>query len=246
MSGAYIDMKNTELYLEDGYTEAGAVNNASGYSIGATMMLVDAIAGQIPVGVYFYLTGDDTAYVVTSTVETSSNTTTINFTPALTAAVIDNQVFNVHGRRFKIKVGDGNTTYDEKVAREYKKDRGLLDQVRNGDQDPIDVNMSFAWTYLSSDSTATTPEIEEVLQQLGVASVWLTTGGACEPYCVDLVFVNKVPGCGSSTTQPWEIIRLKQFRYESLAHDPKTGLVTVTGKCNILKAMKTRVAIGGY
>lgn len=241
MAGAYIDLKNVLVLFQDGYTEAGAVNNAAGYTAGASLMLVDAIVGVVPVGTVFTVVGDTTRYTVTSTVETTGNTTTLNFTPVLAASVADNDVITFLGRRLEITVGEGNCTYDEKKMREYKKDRGKLDQVRDGDEDPMDVNMTFAWTYLSSNSTDTTPTPEEVLKQEGPASTWLTTGGDCEPYSIDVILVNQVPTCGAEA-EPWEEIRLPEFRYESLGHDPKTGLVTVQGKCNALKAVKTRYA----
>ncbi len=98
-----IDLKNVNIYFEDGTAlvgainnlKAGAINNASGYAIGAVQILVDGFTGVIPVG--SKITSGVNVARVTSTVETSGNTTTINFTPALTAAVVDNDVVNVTG-----------------------------------------------------------------------------------------------------------------------------------------------------
>jgi hypothetical protein len=151
------------------------------------------------------------------------------------------EVVTVGPHQLEITLGEGNTTYSQKQAREYKLNRGLLDQVRNGDDTPMDVSMAFAWTYLSAGAADTVPTIEEVLYQEGDASGWTTTGADCEPFAVNLVLFNKVPTCGSEA-QPWEKITFPEFRFEDLAHDSKAGLVTMTGKCNATKALKERLA----
>ncbi len=98
-----IDLKNVTIYFEDGTLKAGAINNlktgainnASGYSIGAAQIIVDGFTGIIPVG--SRITSGVNVARVTSTVQTSGNTTTINFTPALTASVADNDVVTANG-----------------------------------------------------------------------------------------------------------------------------------------------------
>jgi hypothetical protein len=77
-----IDLKNCTIRLRDGYTEAGAVNNAAGYAAAAVSMVVDGIVGVIPVGTIFTMANKArNEYIVTSTTETAGNTTTVNFTP---------------------------------------------------------------------------------------------------------------------------------------------------------------------
>jgi hypothetical protein len=89
--------------------------------------------------------------------------------PGLVEAVVDDEVFNVGGRSLNIKVGEGNCTWSESKPREYKKDRGLLDQVRNGDEEPMDVSMQLMFEELTSASTATAPTVEDVLKRRGEA-----------------------------------------------------------------------------
>lgn len=98
-----IDLKNVSIYFEDGTAltgavnnlMAGAVNNVAGYSIGAASIIVSGFTGAVPVGSKMTI-GTNTARV-TSTVETGGNTTTINFTPALTASVANSDVVNING-----------------------------------------------------------------------------------------------------------------------------------------------------
>lgn len=136
-----------------------------------------------------------------------------------------------------IKVGDGQLKYTETQNRDYIKDRGKLYQVRNGDEEPVDVSLEFLWEFLYAD-TALPPSVEDVLKQRGQAATWVTTDtDTCAPYCVDLIIDNAPPCAGTKT----EVIKLRLFRWEKLDHDAKAGHVSVTGKCNITGATITRV-----
>jgi len=141
------------------------------------------------------------------------------------------------GRRLEIKVGEGNVNYTETMTREYIRDRGNLDTVRDGDDEPMDVTFDFVWEFLTAVGGSAVPTIEEVLKQNGEASTWLTTSAdACEPYCVDIeIFYD--PGCGGENTE--EIV-LPYFRYEKLDHNITDSQVSCTGKCNAVEAVITR------
>lgn len=230
--GSYIDLKNCTIFLEDGFSATGAVNNASGYTIGATSVVVDGFTGILPVGNNVTFQGDATEYTITSTVETTGNTTTINITPALTTALTDNQVVTVGPNRLEIKVGDGTLTYSETKNREYKLNRGKLDKVRNGDEAPLEVSLTLAWTYIKS-ATGEPPSPEECLKNSGNASTWVSTGQGCDPFAVNLVIKNAPTACVGETN-PVETITFPEFRYEKLDHDAKAGTIATSGKCNAL------------
>lgn len=89
---AVIDFKNATVFMRDGYSLAGAVNHPSGYSLGDTTIAVDGFTGAIETGDKFLITGDTTVYTITAHTETLSNTTSVTFTPALAADVLDNAV----------------------------------------------------------------------------------------------------------------------------------------------------------
>lgn len=233
-----VDLKNVDIYLEDGYSEAGAVNLMAGYVAGTTTVVVDAITGIIPVGSRVVFTGDSTDYVVTATIETLGNTTSITFTPGLVDPVVDNQVFTVYGRFLQIRVGEGTLTWSEKKPREYKKDRGILYEVRNADEEPMDVTMSFMYELLTA-STGDPPTPSDVLKRRGEAADWLSTASdQCSPYCVNIRLDHSPAGC---TTFEVERVVLPFFYYESLDHNPKEGMINVQGKCNAKEAIVSRL-----
>lgn len=233
-----IDLKNTEIFLEDGTLLTGAVNLMAGYSIGAVTMTVDGFVGVIPVGARLSIDGDD-RYTVVSTTETSGNTTSITFTPGLAASVVNDDVVIAYGVFLQIKVGDGTITWSEKKPREYKKDRGRLDQVRNADEEPMDVNINLMYEELTA-SSGDPPTPEDALKQRGAASDWVSTetDDPCAPFAVNIRLVHTPPHC---TTVERERVILPNFRYEQLDHNPKDGTISCQGKCNATEAIVTRL-----
>lgn len=231
------DLKNATIFLIDGFSANGAVNLMAGYMTGVVTMTIDGVVGIIPVGATFLVGTDTVMHTVTAHTETSSNTTSITFTPGLGAAVLDNDVITFGGQRLQIKIGDGQINYDEKRVIEYKKDRGLLDQVRYGDQEPMEVKLDVRWEFLRSD-TSEPPTPEEALKQIGAASTWISSAAdKCQPYAVDILILN-VPPCAGVKT---ERILLQDYRWETLNHDTKQGMLSTSGKCNTQQAVVTRV-----
>lgn len=145
----------------------------------------------------------------------------------------------------EINVGDGNVTYTEKRNYEYLKNKGALDTVREGDEEPMDVKFEFRWEYLSgSTSTGNYPSIEEALKGTGAAKDWASTSDdACEPYCVDIeIAYDPTSGAPANCTGDTETITLRMFRCESFEHDLRAGTVSCTGKCNVTDAEVVRAA----
>ena len=138
-----------------------------------------------------------------------------------------------------IKVGEGNLTWSEKVTREYTLDRGLLDEVRDGDQVPVELSMDFVWEYIRGVvATTGTPSVEDALKKINGASAWISTDAdLCRPYAVDIE-ITVTPNC---TSGDHEIITFSDFRYEQLDHDLRAGTISMTGRCNITKPTVTRV-----
>lgn len=234
---AQFDLKNANIYLQDGHSATGAVNLMAGYVIGATAIVVDGFTGILPVGARFTVGTDPDEYTITSTAETLGNTTTINFTPGLVNAADDNDVVAVGPRTLRIKVAQGNLTYSEKKPREYIMDRGVIDEVRNGDQQPIDVNLGLQWEFITAHTSESAPTPEDVLKQRGKASSWKSSDpDPCRPYSVNIVLIY-TPLCSGVKK---EKIVLPYYRYETLDHDAKAGSLATTGKCNAQEAVVTR------
>jgi len=147
------------------------------------------------------------------------------------------------GHSLEVKVGEGNLTYTESRNIQYTLDRGHLDEVREGDEVPMDVKLDFTWEYLRGSplsASGGTPSIEEALKNIGNADDWVSSDSdACRPYAVDIevVYAPQPANCGDKET-----ITLADFRYEKLDHDIKAGTVSVTGKCNVTQASVVRAA----
>lgn len=145
----------------------------------------------------------------------------------------------------EVKIGEGNFTWTEARNIEYTLDRGRLDDVRRGDEIPVDVSFDFLWEYLKGPSSASTasgglPTIEDALKQRGAAAGWVSTDpDGCRPYAVDLVieYTPTPAACGDKET-----ITISDFRWESLDHDLRGASVAVSGKANVTEADVVREA----
>jgi len=142
-----------------------------------------------------------------------------------------------------VRIGEGNMTYTERVEREYTLDRGTLDEVRDGDEVPVEARFDFIWDFISSPSSGSdstgTPTVEDALKNTGAAADWTSSDSdACRPYAVDLE-VEYIPNCATGDK---ETITLSDFRYEQLDHDLRAGTVAVSGRCNVTKVTAVRAA----
>jgi len=140
-----------------------------------------------------------------------------------------------------IKIGEGNLTYDENRNVEYILDRGRLDEVRLGDEVPVDVTFDFVWEFITgnTDTSTNLPTVEDALKQQGNAAAWVSTDSdACRPFAVDIILEN-VPNC-SAPGQEQETITLPDFRHDSLSHDLRAATIACTGRCNVVEATIVR------
>lgn len=233
---AQLEFRNATVRIMDGFSATAAVNNnPSGYSAGAATMIIDAASATIPVLASFYVAGDPIRHIVTST----NGSTTITFSPVLSENVLDDAVITFGGRALEVKIGEGNLTYNEQRTMEYVLDRGNLDNVREGDDVPMDVSLDFVWEFLNAVAASGTPTIEDAFKQRGEASSWVSSDSdQCRPYAVDIE-IEHVPPCGGE--EP-ETVLLPDFRWESFNHDLRAATVAVGGKCNSKEAVIARHA----
>lgn len=229
---AQIDMKNATLEIRDGgsntVSSTGTVTGIN--AIGATV-LAGTYTATPAVGGLATINGRK--YEVTA-----GSTTSITIaSPGLleATAALDAVSVSAAVKKITVKVGEGTLTYSEKRNMQYTLDRGTLDEVREGDQVPMDVKFDLVWEYIKG-ATGGTPTVEDALKKIGEAATWLSSDtDACKPYAVDLV-VTYVPAC----TGDQEEITLPDFRWEDLSHDLKAGTISCTGKCNATKAVVLR------
>ena len=144
----------------------------------------------------------------------------------------------------EIKIGEGNLTYSENRNIEYTLDRGLLDEVREGDEVPMDVSFDLVWEFIKGDTSSggAPPTIEDVLKNQGNAASWISSDSdTCRPFAID-VLIEHVPSCGAGGSVDQEFITLTDFRYETLDHDLRAGTISVSGRCNAVAASIVRSA----
>lgn len=243
---ARIELKNTPIYIRDGLSGTGAVNNMGGYSGGATDMDIDTVVlnttdtDQVPVGARFTVAGETGTpeHTVTDRDPNTGATTNVLFTPALAGAVADDAVITFLPHLLYIQIGDGNLTFTETVERIYDRDRGLLDTVRNGDEQPLELNLEFTYVFVTHETNKVVTPVD-ALKQLGDAAEWVSSSSdQCEPYAVDIELRHCLP-CG---TDQDEKLVFQDFRYETLEYDLQEATIAVAGRCNVTDAVATRLA----
>lgn len=137
-----------------------------------------------------------------------------------------------------IRIGEGNLTFTERVTREYLLDSGRLDDIRNGDEVPVELAFDAVWDFITGTTgTGGVPSLHDALKRQGAAAVWVSTDtDPCTPYAVDVV-LDHVPNC---TSQDKEDTVFDDFRYEQIDHDLRAGTFAVSGQCNVTEAVSTR------
>lgn len=135
------------------------------------------------------------------------------------------------GQEIEFKIGEGNLQWTEHMAREYTLDRGVLDTVRNADQQPLDLSFEFMWEWLIDHTGYESPY--EALVNVGTTGGWTTTDDdECAPASIDIV-IERTVICGTETR--YEKITFPKFRYEQIQVDSKAGTLAISGKCNVLR-----------
>lgn len=138
-----------------------------------------------------------------------------------------------------LKLDEGNLTYSVKKNREYRKDRGNLDTVRDGDDEPMEVTLQCRFHSIKSDTGETVTPFE-FLTKTGAASAYVTTAAdTCAPYAIDIV-VEITNDCGSVKD---EVLTFSEFRYEDIGGDFGAGQLSISGKCNAVMPTSVRTTL---
>jgi len=238
---ARIELRDATIRLKDGFAGTAAVNDAAGVSVSDTSVTIDTVATNaaaatdVPVGARFPLPGDATVYTVT-TVTGAPTVTAMDFTPAATAIAADDAVVTFLPQQVEIKLGDGDLSWTKNREFEYLLDRGDLDTVREGDQQPLDINLDAVYEHITTGtSEVITPY--DALNQVGSAAAWVSSAAdACEPYAVD-VEVEHASACGGAQN---ETTLLADFRYESFDVSLRDAAIVISGRCNTVSPVVSR------
>jgi hypothetical protein len=243
---ARIELRDVTIYLEDGFSGTALIEEAAPADSDTDMNVNTVVTTNIPaevavVGGRFTVNtaNSTTIYTITATTETTNETTNIEFTPALATAnqiPAADDVITFLPQRLEVKIGEGNLTYSEKKEYEYLRDRGDLDTVKEGDEQPVEVSLEFVYEFIRSSSGGDITPVDAI-KQIGGASAWISSDAdQCTPYAIDMRAKHCVP-CG---TDEDEDVLLQDFRWESLDYDLGSATIAVAGKCNISSATVTR------
>lgn len=188
---------------------------------------------------YALLTGGTGAAL--TTVYAGGVTHDITFTPALVTGdlPLDDGVITFTGRTSEVRIGDGNITYTQAREFNYELDRGELDTVTTGDDQPMEVTVDFVWEFLRAIEGSNSPTPDDVLNRRGEAADWESSDSAdpCAPFSIDIEVDNQPP-CGNI---PGERIVFPKFRWESLPHNVSDSQISVTGRCNVTEPIIERI-----
>jgi len=167
-----------------------------------------------------------------------------------------------------VKFGEGTFTWNIRDTINYELDRGRLEDVRRGDEIPIDISITGKYEYIQqygADVNERLSLFEAMDGTLlnGDPNPWVTAASPtpagveieewldCAPYCVALELhndlrrecpaINGPPPDPPKYPLPLEAMLFRFFRAESHAMDVKAGTIAVTGKCNTTDPLVQRV-----
>lgn len=158
-----------------------------------------------------------------------------------------------------VKFGEGTFTWNLRDTINYELDRGRLEDVRRGDEVPIDISLTGKYEYIQQYGATMSGNLSlfEALDGTllnGDPSPWATEGTPpgpeieawldCAPYCVALELHNDLRRECPNITLAASMLEATLFRYfraESHAMDVKAGTIAITGKCNITDPLVKRV-----
>lgn len=127
-----------------------------------------------------------------------------------------------------INVGEGDMRFTEAREIEYRRNRGALSEVKEGDEVPVELTLDLEWTYLDGSSGSETPE-SIITGRDGQTS---SDSDTCAPYAVDIV-VELDPSTVKAACTGYKKLTFTDFRYESMDYSLSDARISVTGKCNI-------------
>ena len=242
---ARIELRDCTIRIKDGLSGTAVINEAAPGANDtdvniSTVVLNTMDTDLVPVGARFQPNTVNHTTIHTVTARTpagNSPTTNIVFTPAWGAVTPANaDVLNFLPQQIDIKIGEGNLTYTEAKEYEYLLDRGVLDTVKEGDEQPLEVSLEFVYEHVTTGTAeAITPV--DALKQKGGAEEWVSSSSdLCEPYAVNMEIEHNV-SCGGTED---EITVLADFRYESLEFNFQDATISVSGRCNVSEATITR------
>ncbi len=233
--------------LDQGQTTISGALLLTGTLSGQTSVALDNVVlntddtDLIPVGGRFTLAGEVGGAVHTVLTRTGNPTTSITFTPALANFVGNgvNTVLTFQAQQIEIRIGDGDLSWTEAREIIYDLDRDILDDVRLGPEQPLELNAAFVFEWASTGTGEAISPIDAI-KRINDAEEWVSSDSdQCRPYAIDVVVDHVVP-CGTNDDQRFSF---EDFRWDSLEYSIQDAAITLTGRCNRTDALVERLTI---
>lgn len=139
-----------------------------------------------------------------------------------------------NSKSMELKLGEGNCSWTETHNRQYTLDRGKLDEVRDGDETPLDLKLAATFKYITATGTGSTSPRDALLGE-GTCDDWTSSDtDECKPYAVDVELKLEPPCTGADNTYLFP-----DFRVETIEFDVKAGTISFNGKCNVVSPTLT-------
>jgi hypothetical protein len=225
----------------EGLGTVGAGNaSVTGSGTAMSPFIVEFIGDLADTAVVASATDTDLDNFAASQLHAGGKTWQVTFTPALTAGDLPANASDITWLRAQLenKVGEGTFDWSEKKELIQDYDRDLLDGVREGKQQPVDVNTSFVFDFLRASSGGSIRPYEAI-NRIGGAAGWHNAAidkdgnpSPCEPYALQLVVVTQPP-CGSEQA---EVFFFDNFRATEVNPTIQDAVVNLTGQASIVRA----------
>lgn len=243
--GTSVDETNWNPIVVDGALLTGVTVSSLGTLGMDTIVLNTDNTDLVPVGARFTIATETGTPIHTVTArdntDADASTLRVAITPVIASAVVDTDTITFLPQQIEIKIGEGDLSWTEAREILYDLDRDLLDTVRLGQEQPVEIDLAFIFDYVTTESGQTITPID-ALKRIGEASEWVNSStDACEPYAVDIYVVHCVP-CGTDQDQDFTF---SDFRYESLEYSIQDASIAVSGRCNVSSVTTSRSDISG-
>ena len=243
-----IQLRDCTLFFLGGLAGSGAVDEpttapvegATTFKIGSTNIPLLNLTTKVPLGVRFTIAGETDAsavHIVTGRDVETDVTGSITFTPALGAGTYaKTAAITYQTQELEVKLGDGEAKWSENKNFKYDSDRGMLDTVRQGDDVPLELDITATWEHVRTGTGELVTPIDALNNEGGAADWVSSSADLCEPYAVDVKLVHE-PKCAGTQK---ETFLFPDFRAEKKAFDIKNASISITGKCNVTEPTITR------
>ena len=241
--GTSVDDKDWDTTIIDGAALTGTTVS-SGTSLGLQSISLNSDNTDLcPVGARFTIATETGTPIHTVTARDNdpgdAKTLRVNLDVAIASAVSDTDAITFLPQRLSIKIGEGDLSWTESRELLYDLDRDLLDTVRLGQEQPVEVDLAFIFDYVTTESGQEITPVD-ALKRIGEATEWVSSSSdLCEPYAIEIYVVHCVP-CGTDEDQDFTF---QDFRWESLEYSIQDASIAVSGRCNISSVPTTRSTI---